>query len=321
MAKKGEAKVTFNAEVSGFTEGIKQINKSLSNMRSDLKLANTELKSSGASFETLSSKQKTLQNAMSANAEKIELLQQKLSSCKKHLGENSSEYDRLYKQLNNAKGEQARFQAELKETERALDSMGDEAKNTAKDIDKLDDSMDDVEGGSSGLKGVLEGLKGGFDVGAMSAVGLGTALGNLASEAISACINAIGEFAQYLWELPEATEEFRMNMAKLSGATQQYGYDTDFINDKVKTLYGYFSDEQVAVNAITNLEGMGLAQEDLTKTTDACIAVWTAYGDSIPIEGLTESVNETSQVKKVTGSLADALNWAGISEDEFNRQK
>ena len=56
------------------------------------------------------------------------------------------------------------------------------------------------------------------------------------------------------------------------------------------------------------------------KTLDAGVAVWTAYGDSIPIESLTESINETSQVGKVTGSLADALNWAGISEDKFNEK-
>lgn len=40
--------------------------------------------------------------------------------------------------------------------------------------------------------------------------------------------------------------------------------------------------------------------------------------DSLPIEGLTEAANETAKVGKVTGPLADALNWAGISEDAFN---
>ena len=53
---------------------------------------------------------------------------------------------------------------------------------------------------------------------------------------------------------------------------------------------------------------------------NGAIAVWTAYGDSIPIEGLTESITETIQVGKVTGNLADALNWAGISEDDFNEK-
>ena len=74
----------------------------------------------------------------------------------------------------------------------------------------------------------------------------------------------------------------------------------------------------MATNAVTNLMGLQTSQESLTSLTDAAIGVWSAYGDSIPIESLTESMNETAQVGQVTGVLADALNWAGISEDDFN---
>ena len=40
----------------------------------------------------------------------------------------------------------------------------------------------------------------------------------------------------------------------------------------------------------------------------------------LPIEGMIESANETAKVGEVTGSLADALNWVGISEDAFNEK-
>lgn len=44
-----------------------------------------------------------------------------------------------------------------------------------------------------------------------------------------------------------------------------------------------------------------------------------AYGPPLatasPIEGLTEATNETAKTGQITGSLADALNWAGVSED------
>ena len=44
------------------------------------------------------------------------------------------------------------------------------------------------------------------------------------------------------------------------------------------------------------------------------------FGDSLPIEGLIEATNETAKVGKVTGVLADALNWVGISEDKMNER-
>lgn len=41
------------------------------------------------------------------------------------------------------------------------------------------------------------------------------------------------------------------------------------------------------------------------------------YGDSIPIDGLAEAVNETVKTGTVTGTFADVLNWAGTSEDDL----
>ena len=298
-SNKKEALVKFRADTADFTKGIQSINKSMSNFQSDLKVLNSDIKANGGNFDNLTQKGNKLKEAMSENSEKIKLLQKKLDACKNSLGENSDEYNKLYKQLNNAKAAQNKFEGELKQTEKALENLNDETQN---------------------FEGSLKKLNKGMDIGSVGTIGLGTALGNLASNAISACIESIKQFTGYLLDLPESTREFRNNLAKLSASTEQYGYNTEQTNKQMKELYGYFADEQVAVNAITNLQGMKLSQEDLTNTTNACIAVWTAYGDSIPIEGLTESVNETAQVAKVTGSLADALNWAGISEDEFNKK-
>ena len=37
----------------------------------------------------------------------------------------------------------------------------------------------------------------------------------------------------------------------------------------------------------------------------------------MPIESLTEAANETAKTGQLTGALADALNWAGVNEDDF----
>ena len=116
----------------------------------------------------------------------------------------------------------------------------------------------------------------------------------------------------------EASKEYNRNRAVISGAAAQGGYNEKDLKAMRRTMYGYTGDDMMATNAVSNLTGMGLGIKDMQKTLDAATAVWTKYGDSIPIEGLTESINETAQVSKVTGNLADALNWAGVSEDDFN---
>ena len=65
---------------------------------------------------------------------------------------------------------------------------------------------------------------------------------------------------------------------------------------------------------------MGMSTEKNNKLIHAATGIWAQYGDSIPLDGLMESVNETANVGQVTGNLADALNWAGISEDDFNKK-
>ncbi len=121
-------------------------------------------------------------------------------------------------------------------------------------------------------------------------------------------------------DLTEATKEFNSLQSKLQGSTKQNGYKQKDANKNAGQVYGYTGDDMMAVNVVSNLQKMGLSQSELDKTINASLAVWSAYGDSIPIEGLTESITETAQVSKVTGNLADALNWAGISEDSFNKK-
>lgn len=118
----------------------------------------------------------------------------------------------------------------------------------------------------------------------------------------------------------EVSKEYNRNQAVISGAATQGGYNTKDLQLMRRSMYGYTGDDMMATNAVSNLTGMGLNIKDMQKTLNAATAVWTKYGDSIPIEGLTESINETAQVSKVTGNLADALNWAGVSEDSFNNR-
>lgn len=51
--------------------------------------------------------------------------------------------------------------------------------------------------------------------------------------------------------------------------------------------------------------------------TDAAIGAWARYGDSIPIDGLGEAINETIRCGEVTGTFADVLNWGSMEGETF----
>lgn len=304
MAKKTTAQIEFRAVTSEFTSGIKEVNSSLKTMQNELKLNSAQLKNNGEDADLLTKRQQVLQRQYDATSQKIELTEKSLEEAKRVLGENSTEYRNLENALLRAKTAQQNIQTEINQTSRRLEDLESSANNAENDIESLSRELNDLGDSANSTEGGFTTLKG--------------AIASFAGNVLSNVTSKIGELVGKLFELNEETKEFRMNMAKLDGASQQYGYSQEFTNQKIKEMYGYFQDDQVAVNAISNLEGLKLSEDELSSALSAGVAVWTAYGDSIPIESLTESINESAQVAKVTGSLADALNWAGISEDDFN---
>lgn len=114
------------------------------------------------------------------------------------------------------------------------------------------------------------------------------------------------------------TAEYRKIMGTLEVSSQQAGYSTEQTAEAYQRLYGVLGDTQTAATTIANLQAIGLSQSDLITMIDAATGAWATYGDSIPIDGLSEAINETIQTGKVTGTFADVLNWAGVSEDDFN---
>ena len=115
-----------------------------------------------------------------------------------------------------------------------------------------------------------------------------------------------------------ATAEYRKIMASLESSSELAGYSAEETEQTYKTLYGVLADDQTAATTTANLQALVLSQGRLQELLNGTIGAWAKYGDSIPIDGLAESINETAKTATVTGTFADVLNWAATSEDAFN---
>ena len=123
-----------------------------------------------------------------------------------------------------------------------------------------------------------------------------------------------------LLALGASTKDYRAEQAKLTSAFETAGASADTAKQVYNDLYRVLGESDVSVEAANHLAQLTTSQKDLSEWTTICQGIYATFGDSLPIEGLTEAANETAKTASVTGSLADALNWAGISEDEFNAQ-
>lgn len=118
----------------------------------------------------------------------------------------------------------------------------------------------------------------------------------------------------------EGTREYRVSMAKLETAFTTSGHSADTAQKTYSTLNAVLGDSDVAVEAASHLAKLVDNEKDMNTWTDICTGVFTTFGDSLPIEGLTEAANETAKTGQLTGSLADAVNWAGVNEEEFQKK-
>ena len=152
-------------------------------------------------------------------------------------------------------------------------------------------------------------------------------LGGVAKTALKGTVAAIGGVATAatgavtgLLALESATEEYRVAQGKLNTAFEAAGYGPETASKAYSDFYKILGDTDTATEASQLLAQLAENEEDVSTWTDIAAGVFGTFGDSLPIEGLIESANETAKVGQVTGTLADALNWAGISEDKFNEK-
>lgn len=118
--------------------------------------------------------------------------------------------------------------------------------------------------------------------------------------------------------LSEGTAEYRAEQAKLQAAFKTAGASAEQATATYTGLYRVLGDSGQATEAANHLAKLTTNEKELSEWTNICQGIYATFGDSLPIEGLTEAANETAKVGQVTGGLADALNWAGVSEDAFN---
>lgn len=170
-----------------------------------------------------------------------------------------------------------------------------------------------MENAKKGLKDVGDGAKkGAKDIDVMD-----IAVGNLIANGISRLITAAADAARSIYGLSEETREFRQDMGTLETAFDSAGFSADTATDTWKDLYAVFGEDDRAVEAANNISRMAQNEQELNDWVKITTGIWGSYQDALPVEGLAEAAGETAKTGKVTGGLADALNWSTEAAQMF----
>lgn len=287
--------IELGGDTSGLEKALQGVNKEISSTQKELKDVERLLKLDPTNTELLRQKHQLLGNQVAQTKEKLDSLKQ----AEKQAQDQFKKGDISEKQYNALK-------REVIATENQLGKLEDEAKQAERVLNGIDEEpIEDVSEAAKKAEKSLESA-------GKEASNFGD---HLKAEAIVEGAKAI---VGTLKDVAEESKEYMKIMGSLEVSSAAAGYTTEETTEIYKNLYGVLADEQSAATTVANLQAVGLSQEKLTQLTNGTIGAWATYGDSIPIDGLAEAINETVKVGKVTGTFADVLNWAGVSEDEFN---
>lgn len=287
-------------------DGEKEFRKELQNINQQLRTLGSEMKAVTSSFEAgdrseeaLAAKTDVLNRQIDAQKQKLQQLQKGLDAATDKHGEADTKTLRWAQAVNDARTDLNRLESQLK--------------STTSEVDDLGDSMDNLDSGSLSFDGIMDSIGG-----LMGNMGLG-GLSSLLTKgfAVGTVISGVTQLTGAITGLVDETEEYRKIMGTLETSSQAAGYTAEQTAAEYQLLYSVLGDNQTAATATANLQAIGLSQEDLIAITNQAIGAWATYGDSIPIDSLAESINETIRAGTVTGTFADVLNWGSQEGETF----
>ena len=279
MAKEEQIKSQIILEgEKEYRAACKGINTSLREIGSEMKLATAEFGENAESIDALTRKQDILKKSLEEQAKKAKAAEDALKKMREAgIEPTNPAYQKMQTNLNNTKADMVKIQREIDDTSKKL-------KQSKVDWESVGDTV-----GKAGKA---------IGGGVVQYIGDGAAAGAFLG-------------------LAESTREARENMGKLETGFTTAGHSAEDAKNTYTELYGVLGDDGQATEAAAHLAQLTNNEKELATWTDIATGVYATFGDSLPIENLTEAANETAKTGQITGGLADALNWAGVSEDEF----
>lgn len=291
-----EATQAYGAQSKEATQALRAYQNqsaAVSKLQTDIYKATTTLNNMEKAQADITKEMQTGRSAFDRLTDSIDEQEAELKSLKKQyqnavleFGDASDEAQELGKQIE-------KTSTELKQSRSAMKKASDAADDLDKSLDDAADSGGDLGESFSKLGNIVS--------------------GNVIADGIAAVVGG-------LKDLHDESMEYRKIMASLEASSELAGYSADQTSESYKTLVGVLADTQTAATTTANLQALNLEQSELNTLINGTIGAWAKFGDSIPIDGLAESITETARTGQVTGNLADVLNWTAGEEDAFNEE-
>ena len=316
MAKSSIKGITIKigGDTTGLDKALKETNKKSRELESELKAVDKALKLDPNNVTLVKQKQDLLKDSIKETKSKLDVLK-----------EAQSQVTAQYKKGEIDAGQYRAFQRELETTKSKLSSLKDEKKNIHVIGTAFKEAKDKVEPVIKKVEKVGSVIGGATS----KAVKFTATLGKIDTAMIGKAADGFKKYTQTigvglaavttaLAANIEASREWNSDMTKLKTNAETSGNNFDFMKSKMQDLVAITGESDSSIEALSNLMAVGFSDEQMTPAINALSGAVEKFPDTLKIESLSDSLQETLATGAATGQFSELIGRMGDSVDGFN---
>lgn len=291
--------IEINGNVQPLTAAIKEATKASTGLNSELNSINRLLKNvDPGNIDLLKQKQTVLNTTIDDTKKKLKLLETAFAQATpEEVGE--AQYRELERQIISTKDKLSSYESQLRETEDAISKVEKETGEAAEETKDFGEQA----------------KKSGEETKKLSATS------KVAFAAVGAAIaGAAAKLGSFLVDSVEASKELRGDLSKLEQNAKSAGMSLEDVSGSLEYLVGITDETDSSVEALSNLMAAGFKGQGLADAVETLSGAVLKFPDTIKIESLADSLQETLATGAATGQFAEVLDRCGISADDFSAE-
>lgn len=345
--------VEIGGDLTSLDKALKSTNDSLSNTQKNLKDVERLLKLDPKNVELLDQKQRLLAQSAEQTADKLKTIQDVLDNSTA----SNVRYDAWTKSFASMQGQITKTEnalesldkkkkelqslgfaidsAPMVEVQQEIDSATDKLQTLQKKVtdtyeemgrpisidqfDALQRELADAKNAADEAEKSFKNFNPTLEKVGSTAQDVSDKAGKVA-DAFAPISKAAGGVLTAMFATVPATDDLRTNLARLETNAQQAGIGLDATSDALTQFNRVSGDTDASVEALSNLLMAGATESNLQRAVENLAGAATAFPDTLKIESLADSLQETIATGEATGQFAELLGRLGVSTERFNAQ-
>ena len=298
--------IEIGGDTTALSKALSGVNKEISTTQKQLRDVERLLKLDPGNVTLLEQKQRLLADSVEQTKQKLDSLKNAEKQVQQQFAQgkvSQAQYDALQREI-------VATEAELRKAEKAAAETADSVqKIDEKPVEELADAAQDAEKALDQAGGKAQGL----------ASKISTTAGKVSDTFRPATTAAVG-LAGALYATVPATEELRSDLSKLDANAQDNAVSVDAAREAWRAFAIQSGETDSAVEATSNLLQAGFTESNLQKAVEGLAGAAQRFPDTLKVESLADSLQETLATGQATGAFGELLDRLGIGAENFSAQ-